>query len=61
MVQKAYGTVIRYLSRVQQDINRCIAEEHRFLPDADFTKMKELAAPIINKGCNTGEPYLAGD
>lgn len=57
-VQKAYETVIRYLSRVQQDINRSIAEESRFVPDADFAKMKELAAPIINKGCNTGDGWL---
>ena len=57
-VQKGYEAVIRYLSRVQQDINRSIAEEPRFVPDADFVKMKELAAPIINKGCNTGDGWL---
>lgn len=55
---KRYNTVIRYLSRMKQDVNRSIAEESRFLPDADFAKMKELAAPIINKGCNTGDGCL---
>lgn len=55
---KGYNTVIRYLSRMQQDVNRNIAEESRFLPDADFAKMKELAAPVINKGCNTGDGWL---
>lgn len=58
VVQKAYDTVIRYLSRVQQDINQSIAEGNRFLPDADFAKMKEMAAPIINRGCHTGDGWL---
>lgn len=58
VVQKAYDMIIRYLSRVQQDINQSIAEENRFLPDADFAKMKELAAPIINRGCHTGDGWL---
>ena len=35
VVQKAYETVIRYLCRIQQDINQSIAESDRFLPDAN--------------------------
>lgn len=57
-VQKAYDMVIRFLSRIQQDINRSIAESNRFLPDADFVKMKALAAPIIDRGCHTGDGWL---
>ncbi len=58
MMMKGYDTVLRYLLRIQHDINRSIAEESRFVPDADFTKMKELAAPVINKGCHTGDGWL---
>lgn len=28
------------------------------MPDADFAKMKEMAAPIINRGCHTGDGWL---
>lgn len=58
LMQKAYNKVISYLLHIQHDINRSIAEEKRFLPDADFVKMKEMAAPIINKGCHTGDGWL---
>ncbi len=58
MIQKAYGTVFHYLTRIQQDINQSIAEESRFVPDADFVKMKELAAPVIDRGCHTGDGWL---
>lgn len=58
IAQKAYDKVIRYLIRIQQDINQTIAAESRFLPDADFATMKEMAAPIINKGCHTGDGWL---
>ncbi len=58
MVQKAYDAVIRYLIRMQQDINQNIAEGNRFLPDADFAKMKEMAMPIISEGCHTGDGWL---
>lgn len=58
MTQRACGMVIRCLLRIQQDINRSIVEESRFLPDADFTGMKEMAAPVINKGCHTGDGWL---
>lgn len=58
MVQKAYDAVIRYLIRMQQDINQNIAEGNRFLPDADFAKMKKMAMPIISKGCHTGDGWL---
>lgn len=57
-VQKAYDAVIRYLMHIQRDINQSIAGEKRFLPDADFLKMKEMAAPIIDKGCHTGDGWL---
>lgn len=57
-VQKAYEAVIRYLLRIQRDITWSIAESGRFLPDADFLKMKEMAAPIIDKGCHTGDGWL---
>ena len=58
VVQRAYGTVIRYLRRVQREINQSIAEESRFSPDADFARMAELAAPVIDKGCHTGDGWL---
>ena len=58
MARKACETVLRYLLRVQRDINRSIAEESRFLPDADFTRMKEMAKPIIHSGCHTGDGWL---
>lgn len=58
MERKACDMVFRYLIRIQQDINRSIAEESRFLPDADFAKIKEMAEPIINKGCRTGDGWL---
>ncbi len=58
MVQKAYNMVIRYLMGIQREINESIAEESRFYPDADFMKMKEMAAPVINKGCRTGDGWL---
>lgn len=57
-VQRAYDVVIRYLSRIQSEINQSIAEEKRFQPDADFAKMKEMAAPIIDRGCHTGDGWL---
>lgn len=57
-VQRAYDAVIRYLIRIQHDINQSIAAEERFSPDADFIKMKEMAAPIIDKGCHTGDGWL---
>lgn len=31
-----YDAVIRYLSRIQHDMNQSIAEESRFVSDADF-------------------------
>lgn len=58
VVQKAYETVARYLCHLQQDINQSIAESNRFLPDADFEKMKEMAAPILHRGCHTGDGWL---
>lgn len=58
MVLKGYDTVLRYLLRIQHDMNRCIVEESRFVPDADFARMKELAAPVIDKGCRTGDGWL---
>lgn len=58
VVLKAYDTVIRYLSRIQHDINQSIAEGSRFLPDADFAKMKKMAAPVIDSGCHTGDGWL---
>lgn len=58
VVQKAYEAVIRYLCRIQHDISQSISEENRFLPDADFAKMKEMAAPIIHSGCHTGDGWL---
>lgn len=58
MVQKAYDMVIHYLCGIQHDISQSIAEEKRFLPDADFARMKEMAAPIIDKGCHTGDGWL---
>lgn len=33
-------------------------QKMRFLADADFEKMKKMAAPIINKGCHTGDGWL---
>jgi len=57
-VQRAYDVVIHYLSRIQSEINQSIAEEKRFQPDADFAKMKEMAAPIIDRGCHTGDGWL---
>lgn len=58
MERRAYEAVIRYLIRMQQDINRSVAEGNRFLPDADFTEMKEMAAPVISRGCHTGDGWL---
>lgn len=58
VVQRAYDTVIRYLSRIQHDINQSIAEEKRFWPDAEFAKMKEMAAPVLHTGCHTGDGWL---
>ena len=58
VVQKAYEAVIRYLCRIQHDINQSISEGNRFLPDADFAKMKEMAVPIIHSGCHTGDGWL---
>lgn len=53
-----YDAVIRYLSRIQHDMNQSIAEESRFVPDADFAQMKKMAAPIIHSGCHTGDGWL---
>ena len=50
--------VLRYLIRIQNDINQSIVQESRFAPDANFAEMKELAAPIINRGCRTGDGWL---
>lgn len=47
---KMYDAVIRYLSRIQHDMNQSIAEESRFVPDADFAQMKKMAAPNIHSG-----------
>lgn len=58
IIRKAYDTVIRYLSAIQHDINQSISEESRFVPDADFAKMKEMAAPIISSDCHTGDGWL---
>ncbi len=58
MARKACDTVLDYLLRIQDDINQSIAKDSRFLPDADFAKMKEMAEPIINKGCRTGDGWL---
>lgn len=58
MARKACDMAFGYLLRIQDDINRSIAEGSRFLPDADFAAMKELAEPIINKGCRTGDGWL---
>lgn len=58
IIRKAYDTVIRYLSDIQHDINQSISEESRFVPDADFAKMKEMAAPIISSDCHTGDGWL---
>ncbi|MDE7188386.1 MAG: hypothetical protein K2O13_12905, partial [Lachnospiraceae bacterium] len=55
---KMYDAVIRYLSRIQHDMNQSIAEESRFVPDADFAQMKKMAAPIIHSGCHTGDGWL---
>ena len=57
-IQKVYDMVIRYLLRIQHDINQSIVWGNRFLPDADFPKMKEMAAPIIDRGCHTGDGWL---
>lgn len=58
VVLRAYEAVIRYLCRIQHDINQSISEGNRFLPDADFAKMKEMAEPIIHSGCHTGDGWL---
>lgn len=58
VVLKAYDTVIRYLSRIQRDINQCIVEEKRFQSDAEFKKMKQMASPILHEGCHTGDGWL---
>ena len=55
---KMYDAVIRYLSRIQHDMNQSIAEESRFVPDADFAQMKKMAAPIIHSGCHTTDGWL---
>lgn len=57
-VLKAYDLVIRYLCRVQEDINNSISAEERFLADAPFPRMKELAEPILHRGCHTGDGWL---
>ena len=58
MERKACDMVLRYLIRIQNDINQSIVQESRFAPDANFAEMKELAAPIINRGCRTGDGWL---
>lgn len=58
VVLKAYDTVIRYLSRIQRDINQCIVEEKRFESDAEFETMKQMASPILHAGCHTGDGWL---
>lgn len=58
VVLKAYDTVIRYLSRIQRDINQCIAEEKRFESDAEFEKMKQMTSPVLHAGCHTGDGWL---
>ena len=30
----------------------------RFVPDADFATMKEMAEPVISQGCHTGDGWL---
>lgn len=55
---RARDALLRYLTRIQQDLNRSIEKESRFLPDADFAKMKEMAAPVIDGGCHTGDGWL---
>lgn len=58
VTQKAYHAIIRYLSRIQHEISQSIDEGNRFVPDADFAKMKEMAASIIDPGCHTGDGWL---
>ena len=50
--------VIRCLLRMQHDISQSMSEDGRFVPDADFATMKEMAEPVINQGCHTGDGWL---
>ena len=47
-----YDMVIRYLLRMQHDISQSMSEDGRFVPDADFATMKEMAEPVINQVYN---------
>ena len=58
MTLKGYDMVLHYLLRIQHDLYRSITEESRFVPDAEFARMKELASPVIDKGCHTGDGWL---
>lgn len=35
-----------------------IPTRRSFLSDADFDKLKEMAAPILHRGCHTGDGWL---
>ena len=58
MILKAHDMVIRYLLRMQHDISQSMSEDGRFVPDADFATMKEMAEPVISQGCHTGDGWL---
>lgn len=46
-----------YLEKLQRDMNDALTSAG-FLADASFSKLQELAEPIISKGCNTGDGWL---
>ncbi len=46
-----------YLEKLQQDMNEALTKAG-FLADASFSKLQELAEPIIAKECNTGDGWL---
>lgn len=57
-VQKIYTTVIRYMEKLQKDINTAITCGGRFKADAGFSQLKNMAEPIIRKDCNIGDGWL---
>ena len=56
-VLKAIDFLIYYLKKVQRDINEALLAKG-FHADADFERLKQLAEPVIGKGCNVGDGWL---
>lgn len=52
-----YEYLLRYLERRQREMNTCIRNSNRFLPDPDFQDMIRLAEGIGGKSCITGDGW----